>query len=81
MNIMNPSPKPKTLPLSWIALMRRINRHLEKDQKTIVKLRARDGYFMIDLKKEEVASPKLSTKGVEKLARQLQLIEPWEEVR
>jgi hypothetical protein len=68
------------LPLSWIALMRRLNRHLDKEQKTVVKLRSRDGYFLIDLKKEQVASPKLTAKGVETYARQLELIAPWEEV-
>jgi hypothetical protein len=71
----------KRISVNWIAFMQRLNRHLGKEGKSVMKVRQQDDYYILDTEKNELIKTKLSASKLEQMARDLGLIQAWEEVQ
>jgi hypothetical protein len=81
-----PKEKIKRHAVSLGAVVQRLNRHLDAKDHIVRAPRGRgprkDGtYFIVDLKNGTVVAAGLTTKQLEKLARQHGVLADWEEMR
>jgi len=74
-------PATAQIPVNWVAFLQRLNRHLSKDGKTVYKLKQQDAYYILDTKRNQVVNAQLNATKLERMARDLGLVQAWEEVR
>jgi hypothetical protein len=83
----NATPVGRRVPVTFNALLQRLIRRLIKDDRTIHSPKGRaeraelGSYYLVDLKKNVVVETKLTPAKLEAMARQLEVLEAWEEVK